>query len=125
MAIITLTLKDETLETYAKREPDHPAKALEAQLERFKDIEQTDRALLFSPEGRRALEGLFGAPIPDEKTLIEHVKRLSTFQLGKVKVTISASQAARAASNAKFFNRSVEEEIRRVAEAAKLAAFGQ
>jgi hypothetical protein len=109
MAKVLIILPDETYEKYAKHTPQSPQTGIERQLERFKDYSPSERALLFRPAERQALEKVFGNPIEDQKKFVAFVEGLMSVEIGDVKVTLSPEQIKRVAGEAKFFGREVNE----------------
>lgn len=101
--ICSIALPDETFEAYAKYTPESPQKGIEAQLERFKGIPPSERALIFTSSERGSLEKLFGRPIEAAGDLEKWIRKLQEVEVGGVSVPLSEGQVKRLASNANFF----------------------
>lgn len=105
MALITITLSDETFQKYGKLYPGNVAKGLGEQLERFKDYPPQERLLFLKPEHRRELESLNRQPIEGPDELVKLVKFLLGIRVGGVEVPLSVPQMKRAESRARFWKK--------------------
>lgn len=112
MAILSITLPDETFAEYAKHCPDDPRRGIEAQLERFKGLPPGERVLFFDEKSRSELERLFQRPIEDPAKLVEWVKKLQELNVAGIEVPLTEGQAKRLASDAKFFNTTPEKLVK-------------
>jgi hypothetical protein len=105
MAIVTLRIPDDTLERYKMMHPSNPSHAMEKQLERFKGLAHTDRALIFPNEDRKTLEGLFGRPIEDVHAFVEWVQKLVSITVGGLEFVLKAGQRKKLDGLANFYKK--------------------
>lgn len=124
MANVSITLDDKTFEQYSKYDPVDPRKGLETQLERFKGIPPTERALVFTSEERGAIEKLVGRPIERAEDLVKWVTRLQVIDVGGVQVPLTEVQIKRLESDARFFGEKAETMLSRKARTALRDAIG-
>lgn len=94
--ILTLRVKDETHLKYAEHDPNNPSRAMERQLERFKEFSPTDRAVILSNEERKALEEMRGLSFESGAELVEWVKRLKSYEVEGIAIPLSEGQLKRA-----------------------------
>lgn len=124
MAIVSISLKDETFEKYSTYSPEDPRKGIETQLERFKGIPPSERALIFNSEDRGEIEKLFGRPIEAAAELVKWVKRLQEVNVGGIDIPLTEPQVKKLESDARFFGEKAETMLPRKARTALRDAIG-
>lgn len=112
MAIVTLRLPDETLTKYQGYNQASPAKAMEKQLEKFKEFSPNERVLLLSSMERQDLEKLVGLPFENGEALVTWAKKLLTANIEGVEVTLDEGQRKRLQSEAGFYKKDPTEWIK-------------
>ena len=93
--IVPIRIKDDTHLQYAGYDGNSPQRAIERQVERFKDFSPTDRALLLSHKERRDLEALYGTPIDSGRQIVEWVTRLKGMDIEGLTFFLSPPQVKR------------------------------
>ena len=93
--INTLSIPDETHKVYTKYNPVNPAKAMVAQLERFKDFSPVERALIIPVKERQEIEALHQRPFDRPEELVEWVRQLTSASIDGVEVQLSELQRKR------------------------------
>ena len=109
MALVSLSIPDELYAVYSAMNPEKPIQqALTKQLERFKEFPAHDRALIFPPEVRKALEGIYGGPVEDFEKFLVWVRSMAALKVDGVELVLSEGQRKRLVSEANFYERSYE-----------------
>ncbi len=109
MALLAISVPDELHQIYTKYFPQNPQKGMAKQLERFKDVDPSARAVVFAAEDLKNLQVLTGGTIESPGQLIEFLKKAISLDIAGVNVALNEAQAKRAASLANFFHKSMKE----------------
>ncbi|MGH7274446.1 MAG: hypothetical protein ACREIQ_08330 [Nitrospiria bacterium] len=104
MALITISISDELAQKYAEMDPKKPTQmAITKQLDRFKDIDIQDRALIFTKEARKRVEAIYGKPLENVEEFATWLARLAAMKLDDYPLTLSDGQRKRLATEAQFW----------------------
>ena len=106
MALHTIRLSDETAALYAKHSPDSPVKGIEHQLERFKNLPPGEPVMVLPTSVTKELERLGGKSFGTPEEILPAIRKLLTFHLEKLELSISAAQAQKLEKVAAFWKKS-------------------
>lgn len=109
MALLSISVPDELHQIYTKYFPQNPQKGMAKQLERFKDVDPSARAVVFAADSLRELQIITGSTIEKPEQLLEFLKKAISLNIAGVSVALNEGQAKRAASLANFFHKSMKE----------------
>lgn len=109
MAILSISVPDELHQIYTKYFPQNPQKGMAKQLERFKEVDPSARAVVFAADSLRELQTLTGSTIETPGQLIEFLRKALSLDIAGVSVALNEGQAKRAASLANFFHKPMKE----------------
>lgn len=103
--IVTLAISDDLYEKYREQDPAKPNALMIRQLERFKDVKQTDRPVVLTKEQQKQIETLFGEGIDGAawEKFIRWLTARCSVNLGEQQITLSNSQWKRVQESARFF----------------------
>lgn len=115
--IVTVKIKDETYEEYAKRAPQGsaPQKVLEAVLERYVSADPRERILILGKGPRGRIEKVYGKTVstPEEQEkLAEWIEGLASVRVNGVDFPLDEGQRKRITSRAAYYHRTFEEQLR-------------
>lgn len=115
MAVVTLTIPDETFLLYSKHGIS-PQEAMKKQLERFKEFSPAQRVVVLSDEARGRLEKLLETTIEDTNKLAGWVEGLVKMNVDGVEIMLSEGQRKRLVGEANFYstehNKYIDERVR-------------
>lgn len=113
MAVVTLSVKDDTQRLYTSYFPQNPNKVMADQLEKFKESNPKERTFFFSGEQRAKLEKLFERDLFDNKEqFIQWVSDLKSIDLEGTKVVLSEAQRKQLTMEAGKFGKPIGEWIK-------------
>ena len=102
-------ISDELYETYKKMNPVNPEKAIERQLENFKEVRPESRIFIFNNKERGELERLLGKSFDTAADVIKQIKLALAVRLDGVELEASPDTLSVMAQQAKFEGRDAKE----------------
>lgn len=81
-------------------------------LDLCKDFEKSDRYIVLSGDGRRAIEQVFQTTVDDQAKLVKLVQNMNSVKLGDVHMEFSQDQLERLKAQAGFHGRTTEQFIK-------------
>lgn len=112
MAVITLSLPDETHAKYVGYAPQNPNKALSRQLQRFEDVSPTDRYLVLTPENLAEIERAAKQTFETLDKLVTWVNEQRRISVAGVDMELSESQLKALEREAAFYDRPLADYLR-------------
>lgn len=109
MAMLSISVPDELFALYTKYFPQNPQKGMAKQLERFKDVDPSARAVVFAATDLRDLQTLMGRTVESPSQVIDSLKKAISLDIAGVSVALNEGQAKRATSLANFFHKTTKE----------------
>lgn len=104
MAVVTLVVPDEIFTDYGSHGMS-PNKAMQKQLERFREFPPDERLVILSRGARQRIEGLIGLPIEDTDKFATWVEKLASLRVGGVDIKLSETQRKRLVGEADHWNK--------------------
>jgi len=116
--VVTLSVPDSIFQAYAAM-GDKPAQTIMVkQLEKFQKFNPLDRVLIFPTEERQAMERLYGQPIEDFKDFIRWLTERAGVKVDEAQLDLSEGQRRRLVSEAKFYEETYENYLKKRAQRA-------
>ena len=103
--VVTVRVSDDTYSAYQKMNPQAPAKAMEAQLDRFASVTPADRALFLSQAERKEVEQLLESTFVDGADLVKRIKRMVSIEVAGEPVVLSEGQRKRLSDEARYWTK--------------------
>lgn len=100
MAVVTLSIRDETQRMYVEHAPTNPNKAMAEQLEKYKELSPKDKGLVLTATERGTLEGLYGGSLENGAALVAWVEKLKSVTLEETRLRLTDGQRKRLESEA-------------------------
>ena len=114
MAVVTLSVPEETLQKYGKKRGEKQLlqERLVEQLIRFEDVGKEDRMVVVRNPARIEIEKVMGHELTSDEDLVKFVKRIGGLQFEGVEIQLTASQRSRIGESAKFFGKTPGEYVK-------------
>ena len=106
--ILTLKVTDELYEEIGKLNPANPRHAAEMLLARYASNGYSAKSVILSTKDLAEVQKIVGQ-VDDPASLIKALKKLASVAIGDVEVELSEGQMSRIKSNAKYYDRKVED----------------
>ena len=109
--ILRITVPDEIYEAYGAINPKNPRKVMEDILVKFAGVDPSRKTIIVTGDLLAEIQKLLGASLDSAAGLFGAVKERLTFQVGDVNVQLTEAQRKKLVTQAKAWNRPVDEFI--------------